>query len=103
MTLEYDTFYRNKYQPEQNVWPLLETMVGAGLGTQVAIATDMAEAAMWAQLGGEPGQVAFMTQILPRLKRIGFDEATIWQLMGENIAGRLGQTTEAEKSFPEKE
>ena len=59
VTLEYDTFYRAKYQPGQNVWALLEQMVSAGLGHRVVIATDMAEAAMWSRLGGEPGQTAF--------------------------------------------
>ena len=89
ITLEYDTFYRPKYQPDQNVWPLLERIVAAGLEQQVVIATDMAEAAMWSRLGGEPGQTAFMTQIMTRLQTVGFETQTINRLMGENIANRL--------------
>jgi phosphotriesterase-related protein len=89
VTLEYDTFYRAKYQPEQNVWPLLEQMVAAGLASQVIIATDMAEAAMWRRLGGEPGQTAFTSQILPRLQSLGIDAVTIQQLLGKNIARLL--------------
>ena len=89
VTLEYDTFYRAKYHPEQNVWPLLEQMVAGGLANRVVIATDMAEAAMWRRLGGEPGQTAFTGQILPRLQNLGFGPDTIQQLMGKNIAGLL--------------
>jgi phosphotriesterase-related protein len=94
VTVEYDTFYRAKYQPEQNVWPLLEKMVTAGLGHRVVIATDMAEAAMWTRLGGSPGQTAFTGQILPRLQAFGFAEETIQQLMGHNIANLLAASCE---------
>lgn len=86
VTLEYDTFYRPKYQPEQNVWPLLERMVASGLADRVAIATDMAEASLWSRLGGGPGQTAFTGQIKTRMQAIGFDETTVRRLMGENIA-----------------
>ena len=89
ITLEYDTFYRPKYRPEQNVWPLLERMVASGLADRVAIATDMAEASLWSRLGGEPGQTAFTGQIMARLQAIGFDEPTVKRLMGENIANCL--------------
>lgn len=89
VTLEYDTFYRTKYEPEQNVWPLLQKMVAAGLERQVVIATDMAEAAMWSRLGGQPGQTAFTGQILPRLQTLGFKEKTIQHLMGGSIARLL--------------
>ena len=44
--LEYGTFYKPKYQPKENVWPLLEQMIEASLSLQIAIATDMAEAHM---------------------------------------------------------
>lgn len=92
VTLEYDTFYRPKYLPEQNVWPLLERMVASGLAERVAIATDMAEASLWSRLGGGPGQTAFIEQIKARLQTIGFDELTIRRLMGENIANCLALT-----------
>ena len=32
--LEYDTFFRPKYDPERNVWPLLQRMAAAGLAGQ---------------------------------------------------------------------
>ena len=53
--LEYDTFYRPKYQPETRLWPLIEKMVEAGLSKSVALATDMAEAGMYQTHGQRAG------------------------------------------------
>ncbi len=92
--LEYDTFYRPKYRPDQHVWPLLEQMVARGLEQQVVLATDMAEALMWSRLGGQPGQTAFTGQILARLQIIGFAQHTIQRLMGENIANCLAHPSD---------
>jgi 5-phospho-D-xylono-1,4-lactonase len=93
--LEYDTFFRPKYQPETLLWPLLTRMVSSGLDKQVALATDLAESSQWvrAQSGGEPGQgpgpAALPRIILPRLRALDFDSAAIRHLTGENIATRL--------------
>ena len=95
--LEYDTFFRPKYNPEQYVWPLLEKMVQAGLAGQIALATDMADSSMWQQLGGQPGMAAFLTQIQPRLVQLGLDINAINQLMGGNIAKRLAVLSQKEE------
>jgi predicted metal-dependent phosphotriesterase family hydrolase len=89
--LEYDTFYRPKYQPEQVVWPLLGRMVAAGYDRQVAIAADMADAALWSRLGGSPGLTGFMHQLMPRLQAEGCEPQTIRRLCGENILQRLAR------------
>ncbi len=89
--LEYDTFYRPKYDPERHLWPLLEGMIEAGLADHVAVATDMADAAMWSTLGDGPGLTGLFTQIIPRLHALGCDEATIRRLTGENIVARLAR------------
>ena len=89
--LEYDTFYRPQYQPESNVWPLIERMVAAGLEGSVALATDMAEERLW-RFSGEvnaPGLTGFVEVIGARLMRDGFSAAVIAKLTGENIAERL--------------
>ena len=89
--LEYDTFYRPKYRPEQNVWPLLENMVAAGFEGKVAIGTDMADRALWSRLGAGPGLAGLVTRIVPRLQEIGCSPATIKRLVGENITTRLAR------------
>jgi phosphotriesterase-related protein len=89
--LEYDTFYRPKYRPEEGVWPLLERMLAAGCDAQVAIATDMADASMWSRLRGGPGLTGLLTDIKPRLEKLGVQTETIEGLVGINIAGRLAR------------
>lgn len=88
IALEYDTFYRPKYQPEHNLWPLLIKMVEAGLAEQVILATDMV-LAHWSCLGGMPGLTGLLTQIIPRLHVVGFSAEEIQKLTGSNIAQRL--------------
>jgi predicted metal-dependent phosphotriesterase family hydrolase len=87
--LEYDTFYRSKYQPEKYLWKLIEQMVEAGLGNRLALATDMAEYTMWSHLGQGPGLVGFTDRIRPRLQAMGLSAATVAGLMGGNIARSL--------------
>jgi 5-phospho-D-xylono-1,4-lactonase len=89
--LEYDTFYRTKYDPEHNLWPLIEKMAVAGLCNQVALATDMAEKALWQQLGGGLGLVGFPQSIQIRLRQTGLDEDCVDRMMGKNILQRLAQ------------
>lgn len=86
--LEYDTFFRPKYAPEQNAWPLLEKMVAAGFDDRVALATDMAEASMW-KFGGGPGVASFVISIRAHLEQMGVQAESIRRLMGGNIARRL--------------
>lgn len=90
--LEYDTFYRPKYQPEKFLWNLIVDMVTAGLERHITLATDMAQAAMWTNLGGAPGLAYFPRHIRQRLLDMGFSAGCINNLMGENISRCLGQT-----------
>lgn len=87
IALEYDTFYRAKYNPDETMWPLLQQMVEAGYDNHVVIATDMAEQAMWATYG----LTGLFTQIIPRLKEVGFTPETISRLTGSNVVERLAR------------
>ena len=95
--LEYDTFFRPKYDPERGVWPLLGRMAAAGLAGQVALATDMADPALWAELsprlgaelGGGPGLAGIFTIIKARLEQMGLPDDAVAGLLGGNIAARL--------------
>jgi 5-phospho-D-xylono-1,4-lactonase len=85
IVLEYDTFFRPKYDPERNVWPLLQRMAAAGLAEQVAIGTDMAGTAFWQEIG----PAALPGEIVSRLGTLGFESSIIRRLTGGNIADRL--------------
>jgi phosphotriesterase-related protein len=87
--LEYDTFFRPKYEPERNVWPLIREMAAAGLVGQIALATDMADPGLWTELGGGPGMLGIFTIIRQRLIRLGLSAESIAGLLGENIGRRL--------------
>jgi predicted metal-dependent phosphotriesterase family hydrolase len=87
--LEYDTFYRSKYEPERNVWPLLENMIAAGLESQIVLGTDMADSSFWTTMSFGPGLTGFLTRIVKRLQRLGMSESVIARLAGGNIANRL--------------
>jgi predicted metal-dependent phosphotriesterase family hydrolase len=87
--LEYDTFYRPKYNPEANLWSLIEQMVGSGHSDRVALATDMAEAELYHSIGGGPGLSSLPGEIRNQLKEKGIPEFAQKQLLGANIARRL--------------
>jgi predicted metal-dependent phosphotriesterase family hydrolase len=87
--LEYDTFFRPKYNPPANLWPLIEQMVSAGLADRIALATDMAEAELYHSLGGGPGLASLPGEIQARLCAQGIPEAARKQMLGGNIARRL--------------
>jgi len=89
--LEYDTFYRWKYAPEERLWPLLEAMLQAGLDNRIALATDMAESELWARLGKGPGLAGFLDCIRPRLEALGCPMGSIARLMGGNINAWLAR------------
>jgi phosphotriesterase-related protein len=87
--LEYDTFYRPKYRPEENLWPLIQKMVHHGLVNHIALANDMAEAAMYRTIANGPGLESLPGEIKDRLLSMGCPENSIRQMLGENIARRL--------------
>ncbi len=87
--LEYDTFYRPKYNPPANLWPLIERMVGAGLSDRVALATDMAKVELYHFIGGGAGLASLPGEIQDQLNEKGFPETARKQMLGGNIARRL--------------
>jgi predicted metal-dependent phosphotriesterase family hydrolase len=87
--LEYDTFYRPKYKPAENLWPLLEHMVKAGLSDRIALATDMAESEMYHFIGGGAGLGSLPGEIFEQLDKKGFPENDRKNMLGGNIARRL--------------
>jgi predicted metal-dependent phosphotriesterase family hydrolase len=91
--LEYDTFHRPKYDPEANLWPLIERMAAAGLDGAVALATDMADPALWAY-GGGPGPASLPGSIRVRLQALGLSPQTITGMLGHNVAARLAGLAE---------
>ncbi len=87
--LEYDTFYRAKYDPSANLWPLIEQMVSAGFSDRVALATDMAEPEHYHFIGDGSGLASLPGEIHHQLNEKGLPETAQEQMLGGNIARRL--------------
>jgi len=87
--LEYDVFYRPKYNPVATVWPLIEHMVNAGFSDSLAFATDMAEADLYHFIGGGPGLKSLPGEIQETLSEKGYPETARKQMLGGNITRRL--------------
>ena len=88
--LEYDTFYRPKYNPSTNLWPLIGEMVKSGFDGRIALATDMAEAELYHHIGGGPGLASLPGQIRAQLSTQEIPQAAQENMLGNNIARRLG-------------
>ena len=87
--LEYDTFLRPRYEPERNVWPLLDAMLAEGHARSIACATDLADRSMW-RFGGHPIGVLGLAGVVPDgLRRRGASDAQVRALIGGNVAARL--------------
>jgi phosphotriesterase-related protein len=87
--LGYDTFNRPKYRPEGNGWPLLIKMMKEGFKEHIAVALDLANAAMWKFNGATHGMMFLAEQIRPRLVSEGFSEEEIKPVLGANITRHL--------------
>jgi predicted metal-dependent phosphotriesterase family hydrolase len=92
--LEYDTFFRPKYDPETNLWPLIVRMAEEGFDDSVALATDMADPAQWAYSGG-PGIASLPGTIRARLQALDLPAGCIQKLLGLNITARLAGDAES--------
>lgn len=91
VALEYDTFFRPKYEPEVNLWPMIEKMAASGLDDALILATDLAEARLWKHPCDGPGLAALFNEIYPRLQALGLPDQTIKKLLGKNVIGRLAR------------
>ncbi|MCU0509741.1 MAG: hypothetical protein MUC34_15395 [Anaerolineae bacterium] len=83
--LEYDTFFRPKYEPERNVWPLVERMLADGFARSVAFGSDLADTASWR----DPGPAGLPRILAPRLAALGYAPVVVASLTGKNIVARL--------------
>jgi hypothetical protein len=75
-------------------------MVRGGLAGSVALATDLADEAMWLTAGAGPGLAGLLTEIRPRLYGLGFDASTVRALTGLNITERLAHRPAWRNGFP---
>jgi len=82
--LEYDSFLRSKYNPEDNVIPLLKNMISSGYGEKILIGSDINSGAMWKNVWNSGGLEGFFNSIENNLLDPQIEDNRIYPLMGLN-------------------
>lgn len=82
----YDSASRAKYGPDSNLIGLIRTAVEAGYGRQILLGTDMARASYLRAYGGGPGMDYLLVTFVPRLRREGFSDEVIDDILIRNPA-----------------
>jgi len=82
--LEYDSFLRPKYDPENNVMPLLKDMILNGYGNRILIGSDINTDAMWKDLEKSGGLGGFFKSIEEKLSDLQLKNNAIITLTSLN-------------------
>jgi predicted metal-dependent phosphotriesterase family hydrolase len=88
--IEYDCPGRVKYFPESTIVELMRKMFEISLGDHILLGGDNARRSYWKSYGGGPGVAYLLRSFLPRLKRQGFTDAQVDQVMKTNAANAFG-------------
>ena len=84
VNLEFDTPGRVKYQTEEQTVRCLRALVDGGYAKQVVFAGDNGRRSYLKSYGGGPGYAYIWEFFIPRLRREGFSEDVIHQILVEN-------------------
>jgi len=87
--LEYDTFNRDKYDPEKNLWPLLIEMIRQGYSSSIMIGTDPVNNSTWNEISKQGGLAGFFRRIAERLLRSGAGIMDIENILKKNTQNFL--------------
>jgi predicted metal-dependent phosphotriesterase family hydrolase len=84
--LEYDGAGRVKYFPESTLLELMRNMFDAGLGSHLLLGGDTARRSYWKAYGGGPGIAYIMEHFCGRMRRDGFTQLEIDEVLIHNPA-----------------
>jgi 5-phospho-D-xylono-1,4-lactonase len=65
--LEYDTFLREKYNPEKYTYNLIDLMAASGFGDSIMVGSDISDNNMWENIKAGAGYGSFFTKLKSRL------------------------------------
>ena len=87
--LEYDTFMREKYNPEKNLWVLIKGMIDEGFENSIIAASDLYQESMWKILSDKGGMPEFFNSIIIKLQNLHINENAIPKFIGGNALNYL--------------
>ena len=87
--LEYDTFLREKYNPEKYTYNLIASMVKSGFGGSIMVGSDIASNNMWENIKNGAGYGGFFTNLKSRISEDISSPDNSKDIMGGNAANFL--------------
>lgn len=84
--LEYDTFLKDKYKPEENAWSILENMINMGYCDRITIGSDVSGGFT---LEDEYGLACFFSYVIRRLELLNIGKTAVDKILYENIGNFL--------------
>jgi phosphotriesterase-related protein len=82
--LEYDTFLREKYNPEKYTYNLIDSMVKSGFGDSIMVGSDIFNNNMWESIKAGVSYGVFFAKLNQRLLTKYSDPDTSLNIMGRN-------------------
>ena len=82
--LEYDTFLREKYNPEKYTYKLIDLMVKSGFSDSIMVGSDIFKYNMWENIKTGIGYGGFFTKLNQRLSTKYSDPDISLNIMGRN-------------------
>ena len=89
--LGYDTFLREKYEPEKNVYRLMDSIIEGGFKNSIMIGTDIYENAMWESVRPSVGYGGIFKKLKRYLSEKFEDTDVEINLMGGNAVRFLSK------------
>lgn len=83
--LEYDTFFKSKYEPEKNVWSLILQMVTEGYCERITIGSDITPGYTLQEADEKHGLHVFLQDVMKRMSDYGIPGNAIMKMMSGNI------------------
>lgn len=84
--LEYDTFLREKYEPEKNAYELVELMIKHSFGNRIMIGSDISDNTMWRKIQMEKGYGGFFIDLKDKLGSKSKNNKDISNMFGGNVS-----------------
>lgn len=89
--LEYDTFLREEYEPDKNIYELIDLMIRSGFTNSIMVGSDIFNNIMWKNIKEGTSYGGFFLELRSRLlKEYNFPKNSV-NILGKNAARFLSK------------